>query len=240
MSSLLIDDTNYTWGEQSESSDPIDQIEPIPISPFPISTNSQNVMRYANMFDRDECKKWIEAAEAIGFQDASVITDIGMKVLEHSKETGIPVIWPAPPRNNQRLIWQVREETAGILFDKLYHYLPKTVLDVFGKNWNLSSINRRWRFFKTSESQDFKSHYDAACARGDGARSFLSVVINLNSNFKGGELFEDATGETFPAITGSATLFWHDGHVRNVKHTALPVTSGIKYIIRTDVFFLPG
>lgn len=239
MSSLLIDDTNYTWGEQSESSDPIDQIESICTAPFAILTDSRNVMRYGDVFHPDECKQWIEAAEAIGFQDASVITDIGMKVLEHSKETGIPVIWPAPLRNNQRLIWQVREETALILFDKLYHYLPKTVLDIFGKKWHLSSINRRWRFFKTGQTQDFKSHYDAACARGDGARSFLSVVINLNSNFLGGELFEDSTGETFPPITGSATIFWHDGHVRNVKHTALPVTSGTKYIIRTDVFFLP-
>merc|ERR1719181_2652059 len=75
-------------------------------------------------------------------------------------------------------------------------------------------------------------------ANEDGLCSIYSLVLYLNSDFEGGELeLQGPSGlnpnrHVLKPSIGSAVLFPHD-----MLHAGLPVTSGRKYIARSELMF---
>src|SRR5690606_36703 len=109
-------------------------------------------------------------------------------------KTNIPVIWPKSNsiRTNERVIWQVPSHISNQIYDQIKSYIPDKII-VNDNTFIPTSMNRRFRFFKTETKKEFKQHVDAACCRinpntNKYERSFLSVVIYLNDDFTGGEL----------------------------------------------------
>jgi hypothetical protein len=247
----MLSNYNFTWGEQPECDEKYASNYPLPDSWIHHESKQIHVTEYNpiytvlnNILCRKACSQWIAAVEKIGFQDSQDVTDVGKMVLEDSKKTGIPVIWMNSDkiRTNNRCIWQVPKQITDNLFQKLKPHLPQTVV-VDGRIWEIRAINRRFRFFKTSKDQEFYSHIDASSARMNEdkryERSFFTLVVWLNSSYSGGEL-EFMDGDSILGVKGRrgcCIYFPQDGHPNPAKHRGMPVKKGIKYILRTDVFY---
>ncbi len=125
-------------------------------------------------------------------------------------------------------------------------------------------INARFRFYRYSPDDYFKPHSDGAWP---GSRiidnelvanaypdrySQMTFLILLSEDFQGGEtrFMINADDPTKPAIAGdkinnvdirapagSVLCFPHGMHPLHCIHSSVPITDGVKYIIRTDVLF---
>ena len=248
MKSISQNEINFTWGEQLSTLPlEISSEHPLPTdwsternepSIVQCTVSSDGIWVFNGLFTEYECDNWRKASLDIGYNASHEITPIGQYVLNHAKSTGAPLIWPASTsiRTNKRCIWQVPCFEADRLYTRLIAYWkPPPVMNADGL-WEASGLNRRWRFFETNEGEEFHYHTDAACARDNCERSFASLVIWLNDDFEGGELDFD-NGVTIKPRKGDAVLFWHDGHLDAKKHRGRPVICGVKYLIRTDLFY---
>lgn len=92
-------------------------------------------------------------------------------------------------------------------------------------------LNERLRFYRYTEGQQFRWHFDGSYRRSERERSMLSLLIYLNEGCLGGET-EFATGISVEPRTGMALAFVH-----RVEHRGAPVLEGIKYVLRTDVMY---
>src|SRR5207249_1948500 len=81
-------------------------------------------------------------------------------------------------------------------------------------------------------AQLFAPHYDGAYRRSATERSELTLMVYLNNDFTGGKTaFHDFNASATPR-TGTALLFQH-----RLLHEGCVVTSGIKYVLRSDVMY---
>jgi hypothetical protein len=119
--------------------------------------------------------------------------------------------------------------------------------------WVPVGINPCFRFSQyIAPSIGFEPHRDAYYIKDEHTRSIYTIIIYLNNEFENGNtIFHEAKrqrvpGETvkeeladgydtyydYKPVTGSAIIFNH-----NTIHQGLPVTKGLKYIIRSDIVF---
>lgn len=169
------------------------------------------------------------------YSNHETISDIGKLVIEDSIKTGIPVIWPESSqiRTNSRCIWQVPAVEMEIIWQRINGFVPDTVIDSNG-------INRRLRFFKTDVNQEFKPHIDQSSARihnGVNECSFYTLVVWLNGDYSCGEI--SFANSSIASIPYGGILFAQDGLANAQVHSGLPVKNGIKYLLRSDIFYKP-
>lgn len=180
-----------------------------------------DVFTVDGLFGLSECNDFIALAESIGFEPASVRT--------HSGQQMMPNI-----RNNDR-VFLVDHALAELLWDRIESYLPK--LD----GCCASGVDSSLRFYRYVPGQKFNRHRDGSVTNDQGETSKLSYLVYLNDCDGGETLFRDfvevkGRREKFELRVdpkpGAALLFrhrrWHEG---------LPVHSGKKYVLRTDVFY---
>ena len=181
-----------------------------------------DVFTVSGVLTVDECRTSVELAESIGFAAASARTLSGPKMM-----TNI--------RNNDRVNLD-DTELANLMWSRIASVLP--VLDTQRPR----GVDHRLRFYRYGLGQEFKRHKDGSVTNDAGHVSKLSYLIYLNSDFDGGATtFRDyvGTGDSRQKIehvitpeTGSALLFrherWHEGSA---------LTSGRKYVLRSDVFY---
>jgi hypothetical protein len=67
----------------------------------------------------------------------------------------------------------------------------------------------------------------------NGKYSKLTLVLYLSDNCKGGETFFDKYGLKINPTSGVALLFNQE-----LNHEALIVTQGVKYVLRTNCFWI--
>ncbi len=116
-------------------------------------------------------------------------------------------------------------ELAKIVWDNIFDLAPQTYLD-----YKISGLNEGFRFYKYLTEQEFKPHQDIDFEKSDVEKSFYSLLIYLNDNFKGGETtFENLS---IKPIAGSALIFPH-----LLFHSGAKVTEGIKYVLRSDIMY---
>lgn len=172
-----------------------------------------------NVLTEEECKELVAFTENEGFKSAPVTTRRGFV---HKPEL----------RNNARVMIDTPDR-AKWLFEKIEEYLPKEI-------WNskLLGLNERFRFYKYVPGEYFKWHYDGAFERSPIEQSQLTVLVYLNGDCEGGETqFADDLPGVAPA-PGRMLVFSHP-----IRHQGSEVTSGVKYVLRTDVMYrdiLPG
>jgi WD40 repeat protein len=148
--------------------------------------------------------------------------------------------YPPSYRNNDRLVVD-DDVRAQWLFRRIQSALPAQYEDSLGAMWDLVGLNSRFRFCRYRAGQEFTIHRDGAHFEDENTRSFLTVMLYLNSaeEFAGGltRFYEDrdiSKGSTFEVAPrqGAAVIFGH-----HLWHDGAPVTEGCKYIMRTDVMF---
>lgn len=174
------------------------------------------------------CNALIQKAEDIGFVDADVRFYKGTKRMENV-------------RNNSRIEFQdplLLKEVEGNLLNILGNDFPyKFRNPKLDKEVIYTGLNDHLRFYRYIPGQYFKPHKDGGYTVGE-QESLITLLLYLNDT-DGGEtiLMPDGAGkpETFITINphvGDILMFehpaWHEGR---------PVSSGVKYVLRSDVFY---
>lgn len=184
---------------------------------------TDQILIVRNVYTAHECESLIALAEnAHGFEVASVRTQSGPQMR-------------ADIRNNER-VTLTDPQIADAMWQRIKAFVPPRDGAV------AIGVDSQLRFYKYSGSQRFKRHKDGVATNSEGATSKFSYLLYLNDDFSGGETIftfvkrvdgkrQDNTLTVRPEL-GMALLFVHDQW-----HEGVPVSSGVKYVLRTDVFF---
>ena len=123
---------------------------------------------------------------------------------------------------------------AAALFERLRPLLPERHNEGRG-DWEPVCLNERMRFLRYEPGDYFKPHQDGSFAR-DGERSFLTLMIYLDTPNKGGETnFINHNSGMVTSVhphTGLGLVFDH-----LLEHEGATLLRGTKHAIRTDVMF---
>jgi predicted 2-oxoglutarate/Fe(II)-dependent dioxygenase YbiX len=137
-------------------------------------------------------------------------------------------------RNNDRVMI---DDPARAL--ALYQRLSDDLAPRFQRTWTRVAFNERLRLYRYDIGQQFDWHRDGYFQRPNGERSFFTFMVYLNDDFDGGATSLSDDGFGFPGgmlrITpakGMGLLFHHP-----ILHRGDPVTTGHKYVLRTDVMY---
>ena len=159
------------------------------------------------------CERYIARFHASAAEQAPVITKRGVEV-------------DLDVRNNTRVMWDDEAEANGLLA------LVRARVPERWKNEALVGGNPRIRVYRYEPGEHHGTHWDTVVELGDDIASRITLVFYLNDGFGGGDTdFPELKKRVVPS-RGSALLFQH-----RVLHAALGVTSGVKYVLRTDVLY---
>ena len=197
-----------------------------------------------NVLSKAECESLIGISEELGFLPDA------------------PVSLPRSVRHNDSLTWIVDEQTDGTIWQRIAHLMDDRQ-GIFGGD-KAVGINARFRFYRYGQDDFFKPHSDGAWP---GSRiiddelianafpdrySQMTLLIFLSEDFQGGatRFLVNANEPTKPAKAGDAVVnvdvrtpagsllcFPHGMHPLHCIHSSVPITNGVKYIIRSDVLF---
>jgi predicted 2-oxoglutarate/Fe(II)-dependent dioxygenase YbiX len=185
-------------------------------------TLAPNLFTVPNFLSPDECRALIARGESLGFEAASVATAAGPQMLTNV-------------RNNDRVTFE-DPAYAQSLWPRVLPHLPPST-----DGAKPIGLSERFRFYRYDPSQRFKGHRDGVVERSPTEKTRLTFMIYLNDDFAGGETVfysEDRVGGLRQVVasvrpaTGTALCFAHEWW-----HEGAPVTSGRKYVLRSDVFF---
>jgi prolyl 4-hydroxylase len=181
----------------------------------------QGIFFLSKFLTLKECKTLIALTNSVGYVETN------------QKETR----WSAH-RKNGRL--QVQSDSvAESLFQRLQseteHFPPK------GKSTPIG-LSSNFRFYKYEPGDRFGMHIDDSIELGHGTTHF-TLLFYLNSDFDGGstKFYEGSNPKTAKCVVdvipeeGGALV--HSHFPTCLLHEGSQVTSGIKYLMRTDVVF---
>lgn len=197
--------------------------------------NVPGAFQLLNVFTKEECEEFIKQTEELGYlEDAAVSL-------------------PRSVRHNDNITWVVDDLTHDIIWDRCKDFMYDDKEIFYGKN--TLGLNKRFRFYKYSKGDFFKLHTDGSWP---GSRvvnkelitdfykdrySQMTFLILLSEDFQGGEtqFVVNKNGEkelvNIRTPKGGVLCFPHGLHPLHCLHSSNTISSGIKYIIRTDVLF---
>ena len=179
--------------------------------PIKLTHLGAGILTVDNFLSAEECRKLVQRSEAIGYEEAKIRTDDGDRILKDL-------------RNNDRVIFD-DVSLAAQLFERAKKFLAPEK-----DGWMLRRLNERFRFYRYSEKQKFAWHLDGKVTDTHGDETFLTFMVYLNDDFEGGNT--DFNWEKVKPKRGMALVFPH-----RLTHQGSPVSSGHKYVLRTDVFY---
>lgn len=179
-----------------------------------ISRIGAGIFMLNDFLSHEECSALIAQSERTGYAEAPIRTLEGEQMFKGT-------------RNNDRIVFD-DPELARTFFERALPYLPA---DIDG--WAACGLNERFRFYRYAGQQYFKWHKDDAFRRSDNEESFLTFMVYLNDGYAGGST--DFGWECVTPKAGAALVFPH-----RLRHQGATVTSGVKYVLRTDVMYRCG
>jgi len=179
--------------------------------------HGHGIQQLKTLFSVAECAAFIEQAEQIGFEPATITTLNGAELHQDV-------------RNNDRIIFD-NLELALRLWKRLAPVLPAVWIAR-----SLAGLNERFRFYRYSTSQHFDWHYDGAFERSNGEKSLITVLLYLGGDYTGGEttFFVDEKLIEVRGDQGDVVFFPH-----RLRHRGSLVKEGTKYMLRTDAMYFP-
>ncbi len=172
---------------------------------------NENIFLIMNFWSKEQCENFIQMSEEKGYSAAKIDTGMGNRVV-------------SSVRNNKRVMHKDQ-----YLADELWNQLAEHIPERYG-NFKASGLNELFRFYRYQPNEEFKKHTDQSYVRNENEISFYTFMIYLNNNFSGGEtLF---TRNKITPVQGMALVFLH-----SLDHAGSPISSGTKYVLRTDVMY---
>uniref|UniRef100_A0A7S0C5A9 Fe2OG dioxygenase domain-containing protein n=1 Tax=Proboscia inermis TaxID=420281 RepID=A0A7S0C5A9_9STRA len=175
-----------------------------------------------------ECETIIKRAEGMGFMSAMMNGGEG------------EIFRPEVQKSGRCIIDDV--DFANVIFNRIKNCLPSVIINGWGLECDLVGLNERMHVLRYDNGEYFAPHQDGSYSKNSNTRSFLTVVVYLNSG--GGLDFEGGTSnfvspyETENSVTkfvpkrGGVLAFDH-----SLLHEGAAVVRGTKYCIRTDVMY---
>jgi predicted 2-oxoglutarate/Fe(II)-dependent dioxygenase YbiX len=176
-----------------------------------VNSHGAGVFTIESFLSPAECAQYIAESEAVGYEEAAIKTDEGDRLYKDA-------------RNNDRIILDSQTLAASLYRRALPHLPPEQ------NGWSISGFNERLRYYRYDKQQKFTWHQDGTVRPSPKEESFLTFMIYLNDNFEGGNT--DFVWESVKPSQGRALVFPH-----RLRHQGSVVTSGVKYILRTDVLY---
>ncbi|RTL38621.1 MAG: hypothetical protein EKK53_19030 [Burkholderiales bacterium] len=175
------------------------------------------IHRVPQVFPAAECEAFIQQAERAGFEPATINTLGGTRLA-------------TDVRNNDRVILD-SPTLALAIWRRIALQLPEVWMAR-----GIAGLNERFRFYRYSEQQRFNWHVDGPYERSNGERSHLTLLIYLGGDYTGGETTFDVDGQLIDVRgqQGDVVFFPH-----RLRHRGSLVTSGTKYMLRSDVMYFP-
>ena len=173
---------------------------------------TDEIFTIPDLLSKQECEHWIQASESLGYQAASINTETGPRR-------------KADVRNNDRVLFD-NEPEAAKLWLRIADHVPPVV-----RSWKVRRLNERMRFYRYDVGQKFDWHADGSFHAENGEQSFVTFMVYLNDDFKGGET-AFRKGIRIAPQQGMALLFFHW-----LKHKGDEVDEGRKYVLRSDVMY---
>lgn len=174
---------------------------------------SSGIFTLPDVLTLEECRSHVEFSEKRGYEAATINTVHGVAVREDV-------------RNNARLIVDDADKAAA-LWERVRADIPAVM-----RYRAAIELNERLRYYRYDRGERFAHHVDAPFRRDNGEQSLLTFMIYLNDGFGGGEThFSDVA---VAPRRGMALVFEHW-----LRHEGAAVTSGRKYVLRSDVMYGP-
>lgn len=179
-----------------------------------IDESKQYIIELAGVLTHVECSELIDRIESLKPSIATINTASGTKV-----KTDV--------RNNERVMFDDPE-----LAEKLYREAKEHLPEEFNGR-RIVGCNERFRCYRYKPGMRFAPHSDGAFVRNESEMSYYTYLVYLNGEFEGGETTFFTNPEVVvKPVTGDALLFQHP-----LVHEGSIVTSGVKYVARTDIMF---
>lgn len=127
-------------------------------------------------------------------------------------------------------------ELSKIWWDKLSPHCPALYTDSQGRAWRFDGVADYIMFATVKEGQSFMIHTDTGCVYEPTAQRYsrYTVLTYLNDDFQDGctRFYNNGFQEWFDVVPkrGRTLLFDID-----LFHSGMPVTSGVKHWIGTEV-----
>lgn len=172
----------------------------------------------------DECRAVVEATEKVGYENAQKYCFMYFN------------------RWNDRFMSD-DAELAAFLWERVKEFTPKQI-EAFDRTWEVDGLNSRFRFCKYNGEQGhyFGPHTDGMYTVDNDHKSLLTCMFYLNGEeaFEGGltNFLDHSTRQLKHSIQpepGLCVIFRQVD--RRTYHEGTRVTSGLKYIMRTDVMY---
>ena len=179
--------------------------------------HGHGIQHLKGVFSHDDCLRFIQQAEAFGFEPATINTVTGAR-------------FESQVRNNDRVIFD-SDDLAQAVWRRVALGLPPV--------WaarGVSGLNERFRFYRYTAEQKFDWHVDGPFERANGERSQLTLLIYLSGGYQGGATTFDVEGQMIDVHgeEGDVVFFPH-----RLRHRGSVVTGGTKYMLRSDVMYYP-
>lgn len=209
----------------------------------------------ANVLSHDECSRLVDAASILGYRPdhpSNLPSPTGIDSCEWLVDDSIHDL--VYDRVKKHLPLSMGEASSNDINDANKNNKSNS------SNINaLCGINKRWRFFRYGQDCVYRPHIDGSWPAGslaeDGksyqidksgsTRSYLTFLIYLNDGFEGGEtrfFYPDETGANTLVARGiipkmGSVLVFPQGNTASLLHEGSAVTTGEKYVVRTDVLY---
>ena len=172
----------------------------------------------------DECRAVVDATEKVGYEGAK------------------NYCFMYNNRWNDRFMAD-DAQLAEFLWERVKEFTPKRV-EAFERTWEVDGLNSRFRFCKYlgGEGHYFGPHTDGMYTADLDHRSLFTCMFYLNGGpyFKGGltNFIDHKTRKVNHSIVPAPGLcvIFRQVDLRTY-HEGTQVTSGLKYIMRTDVMY---
>jgi predicted 2-oxoglutarate/Fe(II)-dependent dioxygenase YbiX len=173
---------------------------------------ADGIYTFQNVYSLEECREFIALSENIGYESAPINVSGG-------------AVMSADVRTNARVILD-DETLAEDIWSRVKQYLPRVI-----NGRRAIGLNERLRFYRYDSGEKFELHVDGYYMRPNGEQSMLTFMLYLNDGFEGGETNFQGEISVKPEA-GMILVFRHAQY-----HEGAAVTSGRKYVLRSDVMF---
>ena len=177
-----------------------------------LQTIANDIFLIEDFLPEEECLQFIEHAESIGFSVADIDTGESKEVISYI-------------RNNERV-----DLESNKLAEDLWSRLSGIRLPVFD-HMKAIGLSPFFRFYKYLPGHKFNMHKDGQQQVGDNT-TYYTFMVYLNEGCEGGNTIFRLNDVSIRPKAGSLLIFEH-----RLWHKGEEVTSGSKYVLRTDVMY---
>lgn len=186
------------------------------------SLNDNDIFLIKNILTEDECKKFIQITNKIGYGTTGFSSNY---------------------RGYLRL--QINDQSlADLLWLRIKNHIPTNIIDSDNNKWCCCGLNVRFKWAKYPVNTFFNKHCDSYYNESKNKRSFYTLNIYLNTEFNNGatRFFADDIETTKPFLmvkpeVGMGLVFMQPEN-KYIIHDGEKVCDGEKYIMRTDIIYV--